>query len=431
MVFFAESWFWRGTQSAIFYYASCTPWAEHKHKKKRRREAEKARKDRDDNIVYTQPGVVRQPAPFQTNEEWAQEIVRGPGPPKGWKRDPLYYKYVRQLKDDIDRDATTTRPRNETVSSTASPVKSDWTASTDASTTVVSLQRPPDIYIAKDTTHGLLQPHTTTLGYGGADGSLDTFSEFSSTAVDSRPSVSPDASRDLFVPPSRGTDTTGVRRASFESELSEEREIKAPRPSMERRLSSAVDGLKGAMRSALHSDRWNWIRYERDDEILSGLNEKVKEMWGSVRERVVSYGEDAQLKLRQADTQDSAEMEAKRWQRGKHPAINEMHPPVVSQLPFSRDEARWMLLPPASANVMMGRVRPDPVKDIQREPLCIIGRPPPVAQRMPSIGSQSASSEEEQDPASDSDDHEWMHGWTHIQRPQLPHLWRQRASYML
>ena len=79
MVFFTESWFWRGTQSAIFYYISMSPCLEYRHKKKRREEAVRIKKERDE-IVMNQPEIRShwQPAPFNTNPYWAEEIFRGP-----------------------------------------------------------------------------------------------------------------------------------------------------------------------------------------------------------------------------------------------------------------------------------------------------------------------------------------------------------------
>lgn len=76
-------WFWRGTQSAIFYYVACTPCAEWKYKRRRRREADRTKKERD-ALELEQPGIIQQPVPFQTNRYWAEEIMAGPGPPSGW-----------------------------------------------------------------------------------------------------------------------------------------------------------------------------------------------------------------------------------------------------------------------------------------------------------------------------------------------------------
>ncbi|KAL4791742.1 hypothetical protein BDV19DRAFT_369950 [Aspergillus venezuelensis] len=79
-------WLFRGAQSAVFYYVTCTPCAEHSGRQKRRREAVRARSQREkqlsDAIVTDQPRLFEQPTPFSTNPGWAEELSLGPGPPK-------------------------------------------------------------------------------------------------------------------------------------------------------------------------------------------------------------------------------------------------------------------------------------------------------------------------------------------------------------
>lgn len=446
MVFFAESWFWRGTQSAIFYYVACTPWVEYKHNRKRRKEAEKARKEREENVIYTQPGVLVQPVPFQTNEEWAQEIIQGPGPPKGWKKDSLYYKYSRATKEEASGQITTRR-RAETTTSINSPAKSDWTATTGSSSTAVaSIQRPLDAHIkdeggsrrdlervgSREVSKELCKPASNTLSPSNGELHTQSLPNSTSTTNNIQPNSLLTSSRVLHTSSSHETGTTGSRRSSFASSLSEDQKPRPPRPSMEKRLSNAMDGFKDAMRGALNPERWNWIRYDRDDEILPNWNEKVKGMWGSVKEHMSMPIEEGAMKLKQVETQESrAENEVRKWQRGTHPALNDLHPPVVSQLPYTADEAKWMLLPPPSADVMMGRARPNAVDNINRQPLCVIGRPVPPVQSGPDTELRSSGSDEENQELSDSGEEEWLAGWTHLQKPQRPHLWKQRASYML
>ena len=81
-------WFWRGTQSAIFYYATLSPCMEYNRKRKRRKEAKAAGKERA-ALELSQPDMIRQPMAFTTNRYWAEEIEAGPGPPKGRRRDSL------------------------------------------------------------------------------------------------------------------------------------------------------------------------------------------------------------------------------------------------------------------------------------------------------------------------------------------------------
>lgn len=438
MVFLTESWFWRGTQSAIFYYVACTPWVEHKHNRKRRKEAAKAREEKENSTIYTQPGVVIQPDPFQTNEEWAQEIVQGPGPPKGWKRDSIYYKYVRkfQAKDTGDMQL---RTRGVTVNSTESPAKSVFTGITDASTAVEPIQEAQEAqevhldanYRTSDTVAIKPGSHRSV---NGGNGSLNQIVSPHSSNFDRQ--IGDDLAPNPKASSVGETATTGSKRSSFESVSTVERRPSGPtRPSMEKRLSTAMDGFKDAMRTAIHPDHWNWIRYDRDDEILSNINVRMKGVWDSVKEHMTFPPEQQSSKLIQTQAQAQAQAEAasmenevKKWQRGTHPAVNDLSPPIVSQLPSTREEAQWMLLPPASADVMMGRARPDFFDDINRKPLCIIGRPTP---KMPSPVNKLSpvSSDDEGAESSESEEELWPAGFTHVQKPQRAYLYKRRASY--
>jgi hypothetical protein len=78
-------WLYRGAQSAVFYYATCTPCAENIDRRKRRKDAARAQrekeKERFEEIVTDQPRPFPQPTPFSTNVGWREEIALGPGPP--------------------------------------------------------------------------------------------------------------------------------------------------------------------------------------------------------------------------------------------------------------------------------------------------------------------------------------------------------------
>lgn len=70
------AWFWRGTQSAIFYYLSCAPCTGWAYRHKQQRENKRARNERDES----EEGVYRHPLPFNTNTYWQEEMTLGPGP---------------------------------------------------------------------------------------------------------------------------------------------------------------------------------------------------------------------------------------------------------------------------------------------------------------------------------------------------------------
>jgi hypothetical protein len=76
-------WLYRGAQSAVFYYVTCTPCAEGVDRRKRKKDAIRAQREREKctEIVTDQPRPFPQPTPFSTNVGWREEIALGPGPP--------------------------------------------------------------------------------------------------------------------------------------------------------------------------------------------------------------------------------------------------------------------------------------------------------------------------------------------------------------
>lgn len=75
-------WLFRGAQSAVFFYASCTPCSEYSYKRKRRRDAARiVREPSREGVITDQPIFFHQPSPFTTNAYWSEEIALGPGPP--------------------------------------------------------------------------------------------------------------------------------------------------------------------------------------------------------------------------------------------------------------------------------------------------------------------------------------------------------------
>ena len=76
-MFLTGSWFWRGFQSAIFYYISCAPCTKLNYRRKRRKQLKRERALRE-----AEEGFQQHPSPFSTNPYWKEEIALGPGPPQ-------------------------------------------------------------------------------------------------------------------------------------------------------------------------------------------------------------------------------------------------------------------------------------------------------------------------------------------------------------
>jgi hypothetical protein len=69
-------------QSVAFYVLSCSTCAKISHRRKAKVQAKKERAEKH-ALETEQPGLYRHPSPFSTNPYWTEEIMMGPGPPKG------------------------------------------------------------------------------------------------------------------------------------------------------------------------------------------------------------------------------------------------------------------------------------------------------------------------------------------------------------
>ena len=219
------SWFWRGFQSAIFYYVSCAPCSKLAYQRKRRKEYKRAKAEKA--LSEAENGSYVHPQPFSTNPYWQEEIELGPGPP------------VRKaVRDGKGRPEKRGRPRKSGA--------------------------------------------TTPLQIGGAS----------------------------------NTPGTGVSSAD------------------------TVIGSDGTELSLNSDEGWNKKRYQREDEILLGLEDEETNSTGMAPMSRSASGSRYQYYAR-------------------NPAINDLHPPVVSTHPTNRGETQWMLQPPPRAKIMAGKERAD------------------------------------------------------------------------
>ncbi|PGH07975.1 hypothetical protein GX51_01415 [Blastomyces parvus] len=262
-------WLFRGAQSAVFYYATCTPCASSQHRRRRRRDAARTHREpvpnnasHNDLVTDQPPAIVfQQPVPFSTNSYWQEEIALGPGPPArraGRRNTNNSFNNNNSHQNGKNGKNNKKRKKSQGGSTTDNPAAAGATAQT------------------------LSQETTLQNGMGVIAGAVSGVLE------------------DLV--PSR-------------KEL---------------------------------GDRWNRIRYQREDEVLWGGGGSAST--GGPGEEV--KGSSVGLSGRgRADTGNSA-----KYYVARNPAINDLHPPVVCG-PVSRAETRWMLQPPPSAKVMEGKVR--------------------------------------------------------------------------
>lgn len=215
-MFLTGSWFWRGFQSAIFYYVSCAPLSKFSYRRKKRKEYKRAKAD--NAMDEAEGGVHKHLAPFSTNPFWGEEIAIGPGPP------------IRKAQRD-----------------------------------------------------GKGLPEK---GKKKKDRQLQT-----------------------------GNSTeTGTSQAD------------------------TVVGKESGERVRDSDEGWNRKRYQREDELLWGLEEHNSNSTGLPPMSRSASGSTYQYYAR-------------------NPAINDLHPPIVSTHPTNKIETQWMLQPPPIAKVMDGKER--------------------------------------------------------------------------
>jgi hypothetical protein len=115
--------------------------------------------------------------------------------------------------------------------------------------------------------------------------------------------------------------------------------------------------------SRLSGEGWNRKRYQREDEALWGIDFQYSGQ--KIKEAIAKAGESAGRLVggrlsRSGPIKEDSELEEESvpyYITSRNPPVNDLHPPVVSTQPLSRDETRWMLQPPPSAKVMEGKVK--------------------------------------------------------------------------
>jgi hypothetical protein len=109
--------------------------------------------------------------------------------------------------------------------------------------------------------------------------------------------------------------------------------------------------------SRISGEGWNRKRYQREDEALWGHD--FPGPGQRIMDAIAKAGSSAGrlLEGRLSKSGGKEEENPAAYYLGRNPPVNDLHPPVVSTAPSSRDETRWMLQPPPSAKVMEGKER--------------------------------------------------------------------------
>ncbi|KAL8700416.1 MAG: hypothetical protein Q9201_005463 [Fulgogasparrea decipioides] len=91
---------------------------------------------------------------------------------------------------------------------------------------------------------------------------------------------------------------------------------------------NSTEGASEVEQEERGGDDWNRKRYQREDELLWGMDSDYDDEPGD-----------------------------QNYYIARNPPVNDLHPPVVSTQPTHRSETKWMLQPPPSARIMEGKER--------------------------------------------------------------------------
>jgi hypothetical protein len=111
--------------------------------------------------------------------------------------------------------------------------------------------------------------------------------------------------------------------------------------------------------SRLSGEGWNLKRYQREDEALWGhdTHGPGQRIIDAIAKAGSTAGRLIESRLSRGASGSVEDENPGTYYLAKNPPVNDLHPPVVSTQPASRDETRWMLQPPPPAKVMEGRER--------------------------------------------------------------------------
>ncbi|QSZ30412.1 hypothetical protein DSL72_004935 [Monilinia vaccinii-corymbosi] len=110
--------------------------------------------------------------------------------------------------------------------------------------------------------------------------------------------------------------------------------------------------------SRISGDGWNRKRYQREDEELWGRDTHGPghRIMDAITRASESAGRMFGVDGRPSSTHGS-DGNPESYYIARNPPVNDLHPPIVSTAPRSREETRWMIQPPPSAKVMEGKER--------------------------------------------------------------------------
>ena len=325
-------WFFRGTQSAIFFYVSCAPCAMRSARNKQRKENKRAMAERDQQMRLAEGMLYAQPLPYQTNAAWMSEIDLG----------------AERLETGADDGGDVKKGRGEAKGSKVELHGTRASSPSRPSTIGMDARhRPPSSKAtepAKNDTSRLTTdtantwPQSRREGKEHAGGTHGHGEETAASHL-SKENITPAIHVSTEVtPPERNTPSTTTghsRMAGTNSSLSTT--LVADSTATEPSVDDASERLTTTSHKTSGSD---------GTEKKSRYQRPLEPLWGIT----AGFGPPSRLN----GVTDPAPEPA--WYVKRNPEVNELHPPVVSSLPKSKKEALWMLQPPPPAAFMEGRL---------------------------------------------------------------------------
>ena len=267
-MFIKEAWFWRGFQSAVFYYISCAPCTKVLDQRKKKQKAARAKAEKlarkAAQAQLEASGAEPEydhPLPSSTNPFWEEEMKLGPGPPSKRRSNRQGAGGEGHAKEKESKEKARKKSGSLEMAQTSAATTTGLGGNSDGS----------------------------SKGVGGSD------------AMD------------------------GAHRNTKE----------VPR----------------ILRHDIPGGDWNRRRYQREDETLWGLE-------AADEEHVLTVpGEGGRRGGAPLSRTPSGGRGRRSYYYARNPAVNDLHPPVVSTAPTTRTETQWMLQPPPRAKIMEGKER--------------------------------------------------------------------------
>ncbi|WPG99683.1 Hypothetical protein R9X50_00250200 [Acrodontium crateriforme] len=116
-------------------------------------------------------------------------------------------------------------------------------------------------------------------------------------------------------------------------------------------IPSSVDLPRSSGSDGRHDSKWNFRPYQRDDEELWGSSHTEPALRSHLDGSTAIDGLARPARVRTADSTKSST-----YRSFRNPAVNDLHPAIVTRVE-SRDDVAWMMQPPPVAEVMSGKER--------------------------------------------------------------------------